>query len=171
MVIVTLCKAFDTSKELDDYMVKGGEAMNVFYGVDFKNPEWNQNGSLPKTLDYALRPVASPRSESSESVEGRSGWLTNLLFSRRPAQNGPTAKNSEYGGKPFYYKDLFLEMQHIIDYLFIAKAAAKGTDIMYLKLKFSTLFVVEHLVFFHFSRKLHSYALNDINLKKIKRLI
>ena len=111
-------------------MVKGGEAMNVFYGVDFKNPEWNQNGSLPKTLDYALRPVASPRSESSESVEGRSGWLTNLLFSRRPAQNGPTAKKSEYGGKPFYYKDLFLEMQHIIDYLFIAKAAAKGTDVM-----------------------------------------
>ena len=91
---VTLCKAFDTSKELDDYMVKGGEAMNVFYGVDFKNPEWNQNGSLPKTLNYALRPVASPRSESSESVQGRSGWLTNLLFSRRPAQNGPTAKNS-----------------------------------------------------------------------------
>jgi len=92
--MITLFQGFDTSKELDAYMVKGGEAMNVFYGVDFKNAEWNQNGSLPKTLDYALRPVASPRSEASESVEGRSGWLTNLLFSRRPAQNGPTKKNS-----------------------------------------------------------------------------
>ena len=108
-------RGFDTSADLDKFMKAGGEASNVFYGIDFKNQEWFSNSSFPKTLDYALRPVATPRSETGQGE----GWVTNILYSRDAAQNGPTDKDSEYGGMPFYYKDLFLEMQHLIDYLYM----------------------------------------------------
>jgi len=114
-------RGFNTSATMDKFMEDGGESSNVFYGIDFKNGEWfvPNNSTFPKTLDYALRPMATPRYEQNSGGGGRSGWLTNILYSRRPAQNGPTDKNSQYGGKPFYYQDLFVEMQHLIDYLYM----------------------------------------------------
>ena len=50
--------------------------------------------------------------------------MTNLLYSQRPASwSGPSAKEKLHGGKPFYYEELFLDMQKFIDYLYIYKAA------------------------------------------------
>ena len=70
-----------------------------------------------------LRPVAAPRSEGDM---GRRGWVTNLLYDARPGQNGPMEKNSQYGGRPYYYNELFLDMQHIVDFVFISKVAEQG---------------------------------------------
>ena len=122
-------------------MIDGGNSSRVFYGVNFKNEEWTENGSdLPKKLDYALRPISSPRSENDVQGKyttlmaciqflGRSGWLTNILYSQRPASNGPSAQNKQAGGKPFYYEELFLDLQKFIDYIYIYRAAEQeGTD-------------------------------------------
>ena len=57
---------------------------------------------------------------------GRRGWVTNLLYDGRPGQNGPMEKNSQYGGRPYYYNELFLDMQHIVDFVFISKVAEQG---------------------------------------------
>ena len=74
-------------------------------------------------LSDFLRPVAAPRSEGDM---GRRGWVTNLLYDARPGQNGPMEKNSQYGGRPYYYNELFLDMQHIVDFVFISKVAEQG---------------------------------------------
>ena len=57
---------------------------------------------------------------------GRSGWVTNLLYDARPGQNGPMERDSQYGGRPYYYNELFLDMQHIIDFVFISRVAEQG---------------------------------------------
>ena len=57
---------FDTVSEMDNYMVDGDNSSQVFYGVNFKNDEWKLNATgIPNKLDYALRPVSSPRSETN----------------------------------------------------------------------------------------------------------
>ena len=78
---------------------------------------------LSDVLSNFLRPVAAPRSEGDM---GRRGWVTNLLYDARPGQNGPMEKNSQYGGRPYYYNELFLDMQHIVDFVFITKVAQQG---------------------------------------------
>ena len=56
---------FDSVSEMDKYMVDGDNSSQVFYGINFKNDEWKLNTTgVPNKLDYALRPVSSPRSET-----------------------------------------------------------------------------------------------------------
>ena len=89
----------------------------------------NPSPTIGCSIEF-LRPVAAPRSEGDM---GRRGWVTNLLYDARPGQNGPMEKNSQYGGRPYYYNELFLDMQHIVDFVFISKAAEKGLSYSFSK--------------------------------------
>ena len=87
----------------------------VFLKFEISSPE--KISSVPPIFSQKFVPTLDM---------GRRGWVTNLLYDARPGQNGPMEKNSQYGGRPYYYNELFLDMQHIVDFVFISKVAEQG---------------------------------------------
>ena len=59
-------------------------------GIDFLNLDLAEGA---EELRYELRPPAVPRSQIDAKIEGRSGWVTNVLFSLRPGVRGLSKLN------------------------------------------------------------------------------
>ncbi|KRZ63239.1 ATP-binding cassette sub-family A member 3 [Trichinella nativa] len=124
----------DIMKELNQLDLCGCSAYGA---VVFEEGFLNEAG-LGEELKYKIRLSNTPR--NSQSRRGTwnigqaslfnvgHGWKTNALYAF-PPQNGPRQSNSTDGGKPGYWREGFLILQHAIDKAIIRMLASNVTDV------------------------------------------
>ncbi|KRZ77264.1 ATP-binding cassette sub-family A member 3, partial [Trichinella papuae] len=124
----------DIMKELNQLDLCGCSAYGA---VVFEDGFLNETG-LGEELKYKIRLSNTPR--NSQSRRGTwnigqaslfnvgHGWKTNALYAF-PPQNGPRQSNSTDGGKPGYWREGFLILQHAIDKAVISMLASNLTDV------------------------------------------
>jgi len=112
-------KYFSTEVEVSDFASQKVEkARDVFLAVTFHNV-------TAKTLNYTIRPLATPRAElNGEKMHGQLGWMTNLLYPYRPdIKRKPVQSfinDPKYGNRPNYYKEGIASTQHFINIIWMS---------------------------------------------------
>ncbi|CDW52395.1 ATP binding cassette sub family A [Trichuris trichiura] len=97
---------------------------DVYGGVVFEDGFVNKLNSVGSNLRYKIRLSNTPRNmhphEGGFHIDQASvfsvglGWKTGSLFAF-PPQNGPRESNYSDGGKPGYWREGFLILQHAVD--------------------------------------------------------
>uniref|UniRef100_A0A5S6QAW5 ABC transporter domain-containing protein n=1 Tax=Trichuris muris TaxID=70415 RepID=A0A5S6QAW5_TRIMR len=110
---------------------------DVYGGVVFEDGFVNGWNDLNSHLSYKIRLSNTPRNmhphEGGFHIDQASvfsvglGWKTDSLFAF-PPQNGPRESNYSDGGKPGYWREGFLILQHAIDRAII-RMVANTTDL------------------------------------------
>ena len=110
---------FNTVESMETFITTSiNDTNKVFIGVQFY-----ENSTENEHLNYSLRPSSVPRSEGFEEIQGRKGWITNILFPQRAKQKKDPFRSRtsdpKSGDKPHYFQEGFVTAQHFIDLNFM----------------------------------------------------
>ncbi|CBY10184.1 unnamed protein product [Oikopleura dioica] len=118
--------AYATETALTDFVKNSEKSDQIFMGIVFNEDSWSGD-DVPNTLDYKIRPLAVPRSEtSSQGFASALGWLTDLLYPQQRRQPGPRSGQDVTGGSPYYAAEGFIYFQYLINDAFSKEKNAES---------------------------------------------
>jgi len=118
--------AYATETALTDFVKNSEKSDQIFMGIVFNEDSWSGD-DVPNTLDYKIRPLAVPRSEtSSRGFASALGWLTDLLYPQQRRQPGPRSGQDVTGGSPYYAAEGFIYFQYLINDAFSKEKNAES---------------------------------------------
>uniref|UniRef100_A0A8C6FVK5 ABC transporter domain-containing protein n=1 Tax=Moschus moschiferus TaxID=68415 RepID=A0A8C6FVK5_MOSMO len=113
-------RGFPSEEDFEKYIKQENQSVLVLAAIIFDHDFKNSNDRLPLKVKYRLR----FRSEKNTP------WFTELLFPLYPSL-GPRNPSSPEGGRPEYYKDGFLLVQHALDKAIIVYHNGRAAEMLF----------------------------------------